>query len=109
MNERVISLTTFKQNLGEFVKQAAYGGERIILLTHGKPQVAIISIDDLKKLESLELTDQQEISRPDRVEAWLLEARTLRKQIENEGKQTDSVQLLNELREERMNELIRMY
>ncbi|MFQ5434472.1 MAG: type II toxin-antitoxin system Phd/YefM family antitoxin [Anaerolineae bacterium] len=48
-----MSLTDLKRNLGEIVNRAAYGKERIILLSRGKPRAALISIEDLKQLEML--------------------------------------------------------
>ena len=46
-----IALTEAKQQLGELVKRVAYGGERIVLEFRGKPQAAIVSMNDLQALE----------------------------------------------------------
>lgn len=54
MKTRRISITEAKQRLGELVKRANYGGERIILEFRGRPQAAIVNSDDLKKLERLD-------------------------------------------------------
>ena len=51
MKTERVSITRAKQRLGELVKRAAYGGERIVLDFRDKPQAAIVSIEDLRKLE----------------------------------------------------------
>lgn len=52
-----VSITEAKQRLGELVKRAAYGGERIVLEFRGKPQAAIVSYADLRKVEELRIED----------------------------------------------------
>ena len=57
-------MTTFgiaelRNNLGEAVNRAAYGGERVILTRRGKGVVALVSLDDLATLEALE--DQEDL------------------------------------------------
>jgi prevent-host-death family protein len=51
-----VSLTEAKKRLGEFVKRASYGGERIVLDFRGKPQAAIVGVDDLDILDRTKLT-----------------------------------------------------
>jgi prevent-host-death family protein len=57
-------MTTFgiaelRNNLGEAVNRAAYGGERVVLTRRGKGVVALVSLDDLALLEALE--DQEDL------------------------------------------------
>jgi hypothetical protein len=40
--------------LGELLARAGYGGERFILERRGKPLAALISIQDLQRVESIE-------------------------------------------------------
>ncbi len=54
MTANSISITEAKQKLGELVKRAAYGGERILLQFRGKPQAVLVSYDDYEKFRSLE-------------------------------------------------------
>ena len=50
----VTSITQLKDALSEFLNRAAYGHERIIVASRGKPKAAVISIEDLRLLEDLE-------------------------------------------------------
>jgi prevent-host-death family protein len=49
-----VSVSGLKDALSEFLNRAAYGRERIIVASRGKPKAAIIGIDDLRRLEELE-------------------------------------------------------
>ena len=49
-----ISISKIKSGLSEYVNRAAYAGERIIILSRGKPKAVLISVDDLARLEDLE-------------------------------------------------------
>ena len=48
------SISELKSALSEFLNRAAYGRERIIVASRGKPKAAVISIEDLRWLEELE-------------------------------------------------------
>ena len=50
----VTSISELKRALSEFLNRAAYGRERIIVASRGKPKAAVISIEDLRRLEELE-------------------------------------------------------
>jgi prevent-host-death family protein len=50
----VISVSEMKDTLSEVLNRAAYGQERIIVASRGKPKAAVISIEDLQLLEELE-------------------------------------------------------
>lgn len=54
MSEIQISMSKLRQNLGSLVNQAAYGGERLLLMAHGEPKAAIIGIEDLRRLQQLD-------------------------------------------------------
>lgn len=45
-------LTHARSRLGELVKRAHYGRERVIITEHGDPVAALISIDDLAELQA---------------------------------------------------------
>ena len=49
-----LSVTKARDGLAEAVNQVHYRGERVILERHGKPVAAIVSVEDLKRLEDLE-------------------------------------------------------
>jgi prevent-host-death family protein len=101
MGTATVSMTQAKNELADVVNRAAYGGERIVLLSRGKPKAAIISFEDLQLLEGLR---EEKESRRARMESWLIEARALRQKIlkRREGVPLPgSVETLRELREER--------
>ncbi len=50
----VYSASQFREKFAESLNRVIFGGERVILERHGKAVAALISIQDLKRLESLE-------------------------------------------------------
>ena len=55
----VISLNTaeIKARLSELISRVAFHHERLIVLRRGKPMAAMVSIEDLRRLEALEASD----------------------------------------------------
>ena len=49
-----VSVRELKDGLSEYLNRAAYGGERIIVASRGRPKAAVISMKDLRLLEELE-------------------------------------------------------
>jgi prevent-host-death family protein len=49
-----VSVSRLKNALSEYLNRAAYGGERIVVASRGKPKAAVISMADLERLEELE-------------------------------------------------------
>jgi prevent-host-death family protein len=60
-----MSITTgtaeVKARLSEFLGRVRHGGERIIISRRGKPIAAIISMDDLHRLENIERESKYQI------------------------------------------------
>ncbi len=102
MMTKAISVTELKQNLGEIVNQASFGGTRFILLSHGKERAALISVDDLRLLENLLEESQRELYQTQQINL-LADARQLRESGVESGYSIDSV--LEEVREERPDDL----
>jgi prevent-host-death family protein len=50
----VISISNLKGKLSDVLNRVAYGRERIVVSSHGKPKAAVISVEDLKLLEEFE-------------------------------------------------------
>jgi len=48
------SVTEAKRSFSELLNRAAYGNERIVITSHRNPKAAVISIEDLRRLEWLE-------------------------------------------------------
>ena len=49
-----VSVTEARKSFSEFLNRAACGNEHIVVTSHGKPKAAVISIEDLRRLEGLE-------------------------------------------------------
>ena len=43
-----------KARLSEFIGRVAYGRERLLVLRRGKPVAALVSVEDLRRLEALD-------------------------------------------------------
>jgi len=54
-----IGVTEVRDNLAEIINRVAYGGERVVLRRRRKGVVAVVSMEDLRLLESLE--DQADV------------------------------------------------
>ncbi len=54
-----IALNTaeIKARLSEFISRVAYSHERLVVLRRGKPVAALVSIEDLHRLEALDAAD----------------------------------------------------
>lgn len=103
MGEIQVSMTALRRNLGDLVNRAAYGGERIVLVSRGEPRAVIISIDELRRLEHLSL---EEAAQQEQYAHVLDTARHLREEIQHWQEAhgiapQDSVEELRQLREER--------
>ena len=49
-----VSVRELKDALSAFLNRAAFGHERVIVTSRGKPKAAVISVEDLYLLEELE-------------------------------------------------------
>ncbi|MDX3231978.1 type II toxin-antitoxin system Phd/YefM family antitoxin [Streptomyces sp. ME19-01-6] len=49
-----IPVTQARAELAELINRVVYGGERVVVTRHGKPLVALVSADDLRRLEEIE-------------------------------------------------------
>lgn len=50
----IVSISQMKDTLSEILNRVAYGRERIVVASRGKPKAAVISVEDLELLEELE-------------------------------------------------------
>ena len=98
-----VNIAEARKQFSELVARVAYTGERVIIERRGKPMVAMISIEDLKRLE--ELAEAKAAIRQQRLAA-LARAAALRQELEKNGiLLSDSAELINQMREERDHEL----
>ena len=51
-----VSIAEVKRSISTIVNRVAFGRERIVLTSRGKPKAALVSIEDLQKLKMLEST-----------------------------------------------------
>ncbi len=56
-----MSTVEARENFSELINQAAYGKKRIVLTRRGKPLVAVISIEDLKRLNETDVQQTAEV------------------------------------------------
>ncbi|MGQ9554246.1 MAG: type II toxin-antitoxin system Phd/YefM family antitoxin [Anaerolineae bacterium] len=56
-----VSVKEAKAALSEYLNRAAYGQERIIISSRGKAKAALISIEDLRRLEEAELRAESQM------------------------------------------------
>jgi prevent-host-death family protein len=92
-----ISLTEAKKRLGELVKRSSYGNERFVLESHGKAQAAIVTVEDLQRLERSEIDWE-------RGRKALMALRKIRESTK--PVQWDSVEVIRAMREERDEQLL---
>jgi prevent-host-death family protein len=93
------SVAHAKNTLSSLINKVAYGKTRILLESRGKPKAALISTEDLERLERLEAGEGTA-----EVHLHILaQAQALRRKIQRRRKKLlpDSAHLLNRLREKR--------
>ncbi|GGZ55720.1 antitoxin [Streptomyces inusitatus] len=47
-----IPVTQARAELADLINRVVYGGERVVVTRHGKPLVALVSAEDLERLEA---------------------------------------------------------
>ena len=105
-----IGIAEIKRNISILVNRVAFGRERILLTSRGKAKAALVSLEDLQKLEILDRT----ASRPsgDQRKAALGMAEAVRQMtLARRGGMpfSDVAEDLHALREERDRELSGLY
>ena len=94
-----ISVSELKRDLSGIINQAAYGKERIVIGSRGKPKAAVVSMEDLQLLESMSQERTLQAKRMSSLKA----ARAVRAEIATciGGPLPDSTEDLRALRETR--------
>jgi len=82
-----ISIGQIKRDISELVNRVAFGRERIILTSRGKPKAALVSLEDYARLQQAESGGSTRI-------AWLSQAEELAQRIQQRRKQPVDVQRL---------------
>lgn len=50
MTETKVAIGQVKRDISELVNRVAYGGERVVLTSRGKPKAALVSMEDYERL-----------------------------------------------------------
>jgi prevent-host-death family protein len=98
MSDTKVSIGQVKRDISDLVNRVAYGGERIVLTSRGRPKAALISIADYDQL-----TSQDAVQERARWQAWQQKAERLRDTIleRRQGQALDLDRLWDEVRTER--------
>jgi prevent-host-death family protein len=81
-----VSIGQVKRNISELVNRVAYGGERIVLTSRGKPKAVLVSIQDFERFIQPSIEDNLS-----RWQAWQRENEALTPDImtRRQGKPLD--------------------
>ena len=52
--DATVSIGEVKRDISELVNRVAFGGERIVLTSRGKPKAVLVNIEDYKRLQEQE-------------------------------------------------------
>lgn len=97
MNETQVSIGQVKREISELVNRVAFGGERIVLTSRGKPKAVIVSLEDYERIQQSETDNQL-----NRWETWLVKSDNLSAKIlkERGGEYVDVERVWEESRTE---------
>ncbi len=74
--DATVSIGEVKRDISELVNRVAYGGERIVLTSRGKPKAVLVSVEDCERLQAEE--KQRDLAH---WQAWLSKAESLSQEI----------------------------
>ena len=57
----IVSVAEARRRFSDLLKRVAYGGQTVVIGSRGKPQAALVSIDELERLHSLEMERDAEL------------------------------------------------
>ena len=63
MAVRTLSVVEIRNNLADIMAKVAYAGVRFVVERRGRPMMALVSIEDLRRLEALEDAKDSELLR----------------------------------------------
>lgn len=97
MAEFQVSIGRIKREISELLNRVAFGGERIVLTSRGKPKAVIVSLDDYERIQQAETE-----TRLDQWENWLAANEMLSTKIlaERDGEPLDVEAIWAEARAE---------
>lgn len=93
---KALSIGETKARFSSLINAVAFGGERVLIQSRGRPKAALVSVEDLRRVEGTP-------SRPSKAQRRLALAQADRVRKVLQGlKLTDSVEELRRLREDRL-------
>lgn len=88
--DATVSIGEVKRDISELVNRVAYGGERIVLTSRGKPKAVLVNIEDYRRLQAQEQSNSLQ-----QWDQWMDEARQLSAEIlaRRQGQPIDVAQI----------------
>lgn len=63
MTIRTLGVVEIRNNLADIMAQVAYSGVRFVVERKGRPMIALVSVEDLRRLDALERARDSELLR----------------------------------------------
>jgi len=63
MTIRTLGVVEIRNNLADIMAQVAYSGVRFVVERKGRPMIALVGVEDLRRLEALERARDSELLR----------------------------------------------
>jgi len=57
-----LPVQVFRDNFAENLERVTFGGERLIVTKNGKPRAAMVSLEDLARLEQLDSATKKKLA-----------------------------------------------
>jgi prevent-host-death family protein len=102
------SMSGVKRMISELVERVAKGGGRIVLTSRGRPKAALVSIEDLHRLEAVDMGKQRDLKTD---LGYLEQVTEIRNQIlgETGALLPDSAETICRMRDERDEQILGLY
>lgn len=88
--DATVSIGKVKRDISELVNRVAYGGERIVLTSRGKPKAVLVNVEDYRRLQA-----QEQSNALQQWDEWMAQARQLSAEIlaRRQGQPIDVAQI----------------
>jgi len=98
MQDKTVSIGEVKRDISELVNRVAYGHERIVLTSRGKPKAVLVSVEDYARLQK-----EEEVHGAEFWAEWLRQANELSQHIaqEQQGRSLNEDTVIQADKEER--------
>ena len=88
--DAAVSIGEVKRDISELVNRVAFGGERIVLTSRGKPKAVLVNVEDYRRLQAQEQSNSLQ-----QWDEWMAQARQLSAEIlaRRQGQPIDVAQI----------------